>query len=125
MHKKKGSIYLVDSDSSARRGLKRLLQAAGYEVNAYALPDELLKSPVDDKDACLVLDARMPGLSGDVLRAELAANGVNLPVIFVTVDNDKQTRMKARAFQAAGFFRKPVDGTALLDAIAWALETAG
>ncbi len=118
----KGTIYLVDDDVSVRRGLKRLLLAAGYEVNAYALPDELLNSPISDKDACLILDARMPGLSGDALQAELAANGLKLPVIFVTADDDEQTRMKARALKAVGFFRKPVDGSALLDAVAWALE---
>jgi len=117
-----GTIYLVDDDASARRGLRRLLLAAGYEVNAYALPDELLKSPISDKDACLILDARMPGLSGDALQAELAANGIKLPVIFVTADDDQQTRMKALALKAAGLFRKPVDGSALLDAVAWALE---
>jgi FixJ family two-component response regulator len=118
----KGSIYLVDDDKSARKGLTRLLLTAGYQVHAYASSDDLLKSPISDKDACLILDARMPGLSGDALRAELAANGLKLPVIFVTADDDKQTRMKARALEAAGFFRKPVDGSALLDAVAWTLE---
>jgi len=82
----------------------------------------LLKSPISDKDACLILDARIPGLSGDALQADLAAIGLKLPVIFVTADDDKQTRMKARALEAAGFFRKPVDGSALLDAVAWTLE---
>jgi len=118
----KGSIYLVDDDVSARKGLTRLLLTAGYEVNAYASSDELLKSPINNKDACLILDARMPGLSGVALQAELAANGLKLPVIFVTADDDEQTRKKARALKAAGFFRKPVDGFALLDAVAWALE---
>jgi FixJ family two-component response regulator len=119
----KGTIYLVDDDASVLKGLTRLLLAAGYEVHAYASSVELLKSPVVDKTACLILDARMPGLSGVALQAELATKGLKLPVIFVTSDDDEQTRKKARAFKAAGFFRKPVDGPALLDAIAWALET--
>ncbi|MDB4444513.1 DNA-binding response regulator, partial [bacterium] len=59
----KAAIYLVDDDSSALRGLTRLLLAAGYEVNAYASADELLNGPITDKNACLILDARMPGLS--------------------------------------------------------------
>ena len=118
----KATIYLVDDDVSARRGLTRLLLTAGYQVHAYASSAELLKSPISDKNACLILDARIPGLSGDALQAELAANGLKLPVIFVTADDDKQSRMKARALEAAGFFRKPVDGSALLDAVAWALE---
>jgi FixJ family two-component response regulator len=64
-------------------------------------------------------------LSGCDLQAELAKKGVNLPVIFVTADDDAETRKKARELKAAGFFRKPVDGSALLDAIAWAMETQG
>ncbi len=122
---RKGTVYLVDDDSSSLKGLTRLLLAAGYEVNAYASSDELLKSPITDKNACLILDARMPGISGVDLQAELATKGVKLPVIFVTADDDEETRKKARAFKAAGFFRKPVDGPALLDAIAWALEMQG
>ena len=119
--KKIGVIYLVDDDQSARKGLTRLLLAGGYEVNAYASSDELLKFPITDKNACLILDARMPGMSGFDLLAELAAKGVNLPVIFVTADVNEETRKKARASEAIGFFRKPVDGPALLDAVAWAL----
>jgi len=101
------------------------LLVAGYEVNAYLSSDELLKSPIADKKACFILDARMPGLSGVDLQAELEKKGINIPVIFVTADDDEETRKKARAFKAAGFFRKPVDGPALLDAIVWALETHG
>ena len=122
---KKGAIYLIDDDASALKGLTRLLLAAGYEVNAYASSDGLLKGLVTDKNACLILDARMPGLSGGDLQAELVKKGVHLPVIFVTADDDEETRKKARELKAAGFFRKPVDGPALLDAIAWALETQG
>ena len=125
MHKKKGSIYLVDSDSSALRGLTRLLRAGGYEVLAYTSSEELLKSFIADKNACLITDARTLSLSKNELRAELSKKAVKLPVIFVSTDDDEKTRKKARTFNAAGFFRKPVDGPALLDAIAWALETAG
>ena len=64
----------------------------------------------------------MPGLTGVDLQDELVKKGVKLPVIFVTADDNEQTRMEARALKAAGFFRKPVDGSALLDAVAWALE---
>ena len=99
--------------------------AADYKVIAYASSDEFLKSPISDKNACLILDARMPGLSGTELQAGLAEKGVKLPVIFVTADDKEETRKKARVFKAAGFFRKPVDGHALLDAIAWALEMQG
>ena len=65
----------------------------------------------------------MPGLSGEELQAELKALGVHLPIIVVTADDDLETRNRAQKMGAAGFFRKPVDGTALLDAIAWALRS--
>ena len=121
--RQKAIIYLVDDDPSALRGLTRLLLAAGYELNAYASSDELLKNPITDKNTCLVLDARMPGLSGMSLKAKLDKMGIKIPVIFVTADDDDETRKKARALKAVGFFRKPVDGPALLDAVSWALET--
>jgi FixJ family two-component response regulator len=124
MHKK-NTIYLVDSDSSALRGLTRLLLAGGYEVSAYTSSDEFLKSPIADNIACLILDARVLSLSGSELRAELSKKTLKLPVIFVSADDDEKTRKKALSFNAAGYFRKPIDGPALLDAIAWALEKAG
>ena len=57
------------------------------------------------------------------MQAELKARGLDLPIIVVTADDDPETRRKARRMKAAGFFRKPVDGTALLDAIEWALRS--
>jgi len=98
---------------------------AGYRVHSYASSDELLENPVGDKNACLILDARMPGLSGVDLQNALVKKGIKLPVIFVTADDNEQNRKKARALDAAGFFRKPVDGSALLDAIAWTLDQQG
>jgi FixJ family two-component response regulator len=70
--------------------------------------------------SCLVLDARMPGQSGWELLAELAARQIDLPVIVISAE----VRHQAHAMGAVGFFRKPVDGAALLDAIAWALRSS-
>jgi two-component system response regulator FixJ len=72
---------------------------------------------------CLVLDARMPGLSGEELQQELKVRGVDLPIIVVTADDDPETCQQALRMRAVAFFRKPVDGTALLDAIRWALRS--
>ena len=72
-------------------------------------------------NGCIVLDVRMPGLAGTSLQAELASRGISIPVIIVTADEDPGTRHRARQAGAVAFFRKPVDGPALLDAIAWAL----
>ena len=117
-------VFIVDDDPSARKGLGRLLRTAGHDVSEFATADEFLDGLDPDVTGCvLVLDARMPGPSGEELQAELKARGLDLPIIVVTADDDPETRRKARRMKAAGFFRKPVDGTALLDAIEWALRS--
>ncbi len=116
-------VFLVDDDRSARSGLARLLRAAGHSVREFASANELLDALEPDLSECvLVLDARMPGLSGEELQAELEARDVDLPVLVVTADDEPATRLQAEKMKAVGFFRKPVDGTALLDAIDWALR---
>ena len=111
---------------SARRGLARLLRTAGHGRSVSYASAQPSFSILSDSETCecLVLDARMPGLSGEELQAELKERGVHLPIIVVTADDDPETRKKAQRLGAAGFFRKPVDGAALLDAIAWALRPA-
>jgi FixJ family two-component response regulator len=118
-------VFVVDDDPSARRGLSRLLRAAGYDVCDFASANEFLDALNPGVSGCLVLDARMLGLSGEELQAELKARGAHLPIIVVTGDDDPETRRKAEEMKAVGFFRKPVDGTALLDAIEWALRSNG
>ena len=119
------SVFVVDDDPSARNGLARLLRTAAYDVRDFASGGEFLDSlgpEVSEVVGCLVLDARMPGLSGEELQTELKARGARLPVIVITADDDPETRRKAREMGAAGFFRKPVDGAALLDAVDWVLQ---
>jgi two-component system response regulator TtrR len=116
-------VFVVDDDLSARRGLARLLRAAGHDTLDFASADEFLGAFDSETSGCLVLDARMPGMSGEELQAELLARNARLSIIMITGDDDPETRRKALAMQVAGFFRKPVDGTALLDAIAWALRS--
>jgi len=116
-------VFVVDDDESARRGLARLLRAAGHDVSEFASANEFLDALDPEVSGCMVLDARMPGLSGGELQAELKARHIDLPVIVITADDRPEIRREAYAMKAAGFFRKPVDGTALLDAIAWALRS--
>jgi FixJ family two-component response regulator len=118
-----GRVFVVDDDLSARRGLARLLRAAGYDTLDFASADEFLDAFDPETSGCLVLDARMPGMSGEELQAELVARGARLAIIMITGDDDPETRRRALTMRAAGFFRKPVDGTALLDAIAWAMRS--
>ena len=116
-------IFLVDDDSSARKGLARLLRAAGYDVRDFASAKDFLDVLGSKASGCLVLDARMSGISNEEVLEELKARNIHLPIIVVTGDDDSETRRKAQKMKAAGFFRKPVDGPALLDAINWALQT--
>jgi len=116
-------IFLGDDDSSARKGLARLLRAAGYDVRDFASANDFLDALGSEASGCLVLDARMSGISNEEVLEELEARHIHLPIIVVTGDDDSETRRKAQKMKAAGFFRKPVDGPALLDAINWALQT--
>ena len=117
-------VFVVDDDASARKGLTRLLRAAGYEVRPFASGEKLLAALEPDEYGCLVLDARMSEMSDDELQERLAEHHVQCPVIFVTADDNPETRKKAQKMKAVAFFRKPVDGTALLDTVAWALDSA-
>ena len=115
-------VFVVDDDSSARSGITRLLRTAGHDVRAFDSAEEFLDAFDPETFGCLVLDARMPGMSGEELHAELKTLGVQLPIIVVSADDDPATRRVAHRINAAAFFRKPVDGSALLDAIDWAVR---
>ena len=88
-------VFVVDDDSSARSGIARLLRTAGHGVRAFASAEEFLDDFDPETFGCLVLDVRMPGMSGQELQAELVARGVRLPIIVVSADDDPETR---RAF---------------------------
>ena len=98
-----------------------MLRTAGHDVRDFASANELLDALGPGASGCLILDARMPGLSSEALCAELEARGACLSIIFVTADDDRAARRRAQKMGAAAFFRKPVDGMALIDAVAWAL----
>ena len=116
------TVFIVDDDASARVGLGRLVRAAGYDVRLYADASAFLAAVCQTSNACIVLDMRMPGVAGVSLLMELASKGISLPAIVVTADEDPDTRHQARRTGVVAFFRKPVDGSALLDAIAWAVS---
>jgi len=116
------TVFVVDDDASVRTGLGRLLRVAGHDTRLYGDASIFLTEACQTANACIVMDLRMPGLSGISLQAELASKGVSMPVIIVTADEDENTRHRAREAGAVAFFRKPVDGPALLDAIEWAVS---
>jgi len=115
-------VFLIDDNPSARNGIARLLTATGYDVCEFASAGEFLEKINSDVSGCLLIDISMPGLREDELVRELDKRNIDLSIIVVTGDDNSETRRKANYINAAGFFRKPVDGTALLDAVEWALR---
>ena len=118
------SVFVVDDDDSARRGIARLMRTANYNVRDFASSNEFLEALDSEMPGCVVMDAGSPGLSSEKLEAELKARDCLVPIIIVTTHDDSETRRIAKKLNAVGFFRKPVDGTALLDAVNWALRSS-
>jgi FixJ family two-component response regulator len=120
------TVFLVDDDASVRKALTRLIKSAGYQVQAFASARDFLEhwATAEDGPACLVLDVRMPGLSGLDLQQELQSANAPLPIIFITGHGDIPMSVKAMKHGAVDFLPKPVKDKALLGAIAQALERA-
>ena len=121
------TVFLVDDDPSVRKALTRLIKAAGYEIRAFASAREFLESwrNLDEGGAaCLVLDVRMPQLSGLDLQKELNTRETLLPIIFITGHGDIPMSVKAMKDGALDFLAKPVQDKALLEAIEQGLARA-
>jgi len=119
---KLSTVYVIDDDLSVRSALKRLLRVCGLQVRAFESVEAFLAHPPAAKNSCVVADIRLPGIDGLQLPALLAGMDLEIPVIFLTAQDTEETRGAARRAGAAGYFRKPVDDQALLDAIEWALS---
>ena len=112
------TVFLVDDDASVRRALARLIKSAGHQVQAFSSAREFLDTvPQTAGPACLVLDIRMPGLSGIDLQRQLQATSHTLPIIFITGHGDIPMSVKAIKAGAVDFLPKPVKDTDLLRAI--------
>lgn len=117
-----GTVHIVDDDASFRTALERRLRKAGYEVATYACAQQLLDRLPDEKEAgCILLDVRIPGLSGPELQKRLAELGSTLPIIFLTGYADVPTTVKAIKAGAEDFLTKPVTSEQLLRALEQAL----
>jgi FixJ family two-component response regulator len=115
-------VFVVDDDPSVRRGLDRLLRAAGHRVETFASAKEFLERSEHDGPQCVVLDVRMPGQGGIELHDQLVASGRDIPVIFITGHTDVPTAVRAMKAGAVDFLSKPVDDAELLGATGLALE---
>ena len=112
---------MVDDDESVREALKGLLRSAGYAVAVFASAEAFLTSGQVDDPACLVLDVRMPGMSGVDLQDRLRASRIAVPVVFMTAHADANVRARVLAAGAVDLLQKPFGDQALLGAIEKAL----
>jgi FixJ family two-component response regulator len=116
------TIFIVDDDPSVRKSLMRLIRSAGWNAEAFPSAREFLARPPFSGTGCVVLDVRMPGMTGPELRAQMIAQKIFLPVVFLTGHSDIPTGVEAMKRGAVDFLVKPVDSEVLLRAIRLALE---
>jgi FixJ family two-component response regulator len=117
-------VSVVDDDPSVRRSIARLVKGAGYRVEAYASANEYLARPPEEGPACLLLDVRMPGLTGLDLQETLAIAAHSTSIVFITGYRDVRASVKAMKAGAVDFLTKPVDDEELLGAIERAVARA-
>ena len=115
-------VFVIDDDESIREALKSLIRSVGLKVETFAAAHEFLQSRRPDVPACLILDVRMPGLSGLDLQRELTEANINIPIIFITGHGDIPMSVRAMKAGAVEFLTKPFRDQDLLDAIQQALE---
>jgi FixJ family two-component response regulator len=110
-------VFVVDDDESMRRSLATLLRSVGLDARVFPSPEEFMRAEHPNAPGCLVLDVRLPGMSGLAFQQELAKSGVAMPVIFITGHGDVPMSVRAMKAGAVEFLTKPFDDQALLDAI--------
>ena len=116
-------VYIVDDEPTICTAYARLMRSARMRARTFASVRDFLRSEISAERACVICDVQMPGIGGLELPGLLAEAGQKIPVIFVTAHDTPETRELARQSGAAGYFRKPVDDQALLDAITWAVRS--
>jgi FixJ family two-component response regulator len=116
-------VSVVDDDESIRESLPDLLRQFGFAAQAFSSAEAFLASPAISKTRCLILDIAMPGMSGLDLQRELIRRRHDLPIIFITAQDDDVVRLRLLALGAVECLFKPFSETALLDALNIALPT--
>jgi FixJ family two-component response regulator len=118
------TVIVVDDDESVRRAMKRLLMSHGYRVLTFESAEDMLLSSFVRRKDYLLLDIRLPGISGLDLYAKLVSSGAKRPVIFMTAHDDLGWLQKAKEAGAVAFLRKPFGEQSLLSALALACKSA-
>src|SRR5215831_17336651 len=122
MPEEKAVVFVVDDDPSMRRSLDTLLRSVGLDVQLFSSAQEFMPAKRPDVPGCLLLDVRLPGMSGLTFQEELAKTGIALPIIFITGHGDVPMTVRAMKAGAVEFLTKPFDDQVLLDAIHGAIE---
>ena len=117
-------VYVVDDDEAVRDSLRWLLEANGFRVQAFASAEDFLADPARDQTGCLVLDVRMPGMSGLELHDVLRARGSSLPLVFITGHGDVQMAVASMKKGAADFLEKPFSDEQLCTLVRQCLDRA-
>ncbi len=114
-------ISIVDDDESIREAIQSLLRSVGFRAKTFASAEQFLQFDQIENTACLILDVRMPGMSGLELQRRLMATQCRIPIVFVTAHGDEEARSRALQEGAVEFLLKPFSEEALLNAIQAAL----
>ena len=122
MAEAKAIVFVVDDDVSVRDGLGSLIRSAGLRVETFGSAQEFLARPPADVPSCLVLDVRLPGLSGLDLQKRMAEVGLEIPIVFLTGHGNIPASVQAMKAGAVEFLTKPLDEETLLQAIHEAVE---
>ena len=115
-------VFVIDDDASLRNALTNLFRSVGLRAEVFASAPELLQSKLPDVPSCLVLDVRLPGLSGLDFQAELSKANIHIPIIFMTGHGDIPMTVRAMKAGAVDFLTKPFRDQDMLDAVAAAIE---
>src|SRR5256714_2781862 len=115
-------VFVVDDDPSVRRAIQRLVESIGLQVELFASAQEFLRSKRPDAPSCLVLDIRLPGISGLDFQRQLAEANIHIPIIFITAHGDIPMTVRAMKAGAVEFLTKPFRSRGLLDAVRAAIE---
>jgi FixJ family two-component response regulator len=116
------TVFVIDDDARMRAATERLLKSVGLHAETFATPQDFLRRKLPDGPGCLVLDMRLPGMSGLDVQRKLTEAGVQIPVIFITGHGDIPMTVKAMKSGAVEFLTKPFRDQDLLDAIQQALQ---
>ena len=116
------NVFVVDDDAEVRAAMQRLLKTVGLHAEGFASAKDFLERSMPQGPSCLILDVRLPGMSGFDVQRKLVAAGIDLPIIFITAHADVPLAVRAMKSGAVEFLTKPVRGQDLLDAVEQALR---